>query len=519
MTPGLTPADWITHHARHRPGDVAFVWEEGRATYETVDRLTRRWAADLHQNGVSAGDRVVSILPNSPELVVAFAATSRLNATFCPLDPRSTSAELDDRLDDLEPTAVVESGGRAAALDRPDCWFRDIQTGGPDIGQLDGSDPSDDIPPAHDSPAQPGDDALLVYSSGTTGNPLASVHTYDSILWNHRQFVDELDLDRNDQYLAVAPMHHIAGLHTIAGPLMYLGGTLRFLPEFRPSSVLAVLDAEPITCSFMVPTMWRELFRHPAAQSSASDAFRFGLVGGAPVDAGLIREGRRLGYHLVEGYGMTEAGPMVSTLHADDPDHHDGGIGRPGMHVAVRAVDDTGDTVDIGDIGELEVAAPNIMDRYWREPDETDAVFRDGWLRTGDLGRLHHDGSLTFAGRLDDMFISGGENIYPAPIERALTRHPDIDDAAVVGTDSERWGQTVTAIIQPADRADPTLEDCRTATAELAHFKRPRRLIRLQSLPTTNTGKTRRDELRRMIDQGELPIDEQRDDTGPDDDI
>jgi len=512
--PGTTLADWVEVHARRRPRGESVSSHRARLTWREFDRLVRRVAAGLERRGVSRGDRVAVVADNRIEVLVLFGAASRLGAIFTPIHPSFGVRELGEALEMARPEVIVADPDRTTRLrsleeSRPRGSLEVLpEHFDPEAGGL-AADPSR----AEGVDVAPEEIGVLLFTSGTTRRPKGVPYTWRNILWNHRQFIDGLELSAADRNYCCAPLAHSAGLGTLTGPLLYLGGTTILEEKFEASAVPERLEEFRATCTFMVPAMWRAAFEQ-GEWSRRAEELRFGLVGGAPVRAALVERARQYGLELVQGYGMTEAGPMVSLLDSSDPERHARSVGRPGMHVACRIVDEDRQPVEPGASGELEVAGPNVADRYWREPDRTRDSFSNGWFRTGDIARWRDGGEIELLGRVDDRLTTGGENVYPVEIEAALLEREDVRGAAVLGLEDSDWGEAVAAVLELVDGTPPPSLDELAATVRgrLADFKAPRRLAFVEELPRTATGKVDREEIRGRIAREAIEIRERADD-------
>lgn len=459
-------------------------------------------ATTLRNRGVARGDRVVLLAPNGPEYMVLLAACAALGAVFVPLNTRLSAAEVRIILDDAAPQCVVIHPMHRQTFDGATPARAVLST--------------DEILPGEQRTAEPllaGEDlvaarrgeeaALMMYTSGTTGVPKGAVLTHAALLWNARQFIEELGLTAEDRQYAVAPLFHIAGLNTLTTPLLYLGGTTVFAESFEPERMAMAMRGHSITCAFMVPQMWRRLSQVCGADCAAS--MRIGLVGGAPCAASLRQEWGRRGVHLAIGYGMTEACPMVTTLPAGEPMAAPGDVGWPArlVEVDVRAFDGPR-SLEVGQRGEVCVRAPNLMLGYWRGEDVPldRGRFEGEWFRTGDIGHRTEDGRVILTGRTHDMIITGGENVYPIEVERVLDEIAAIDDAAVLGLPDQQWGEAVVAAIVWRDKDKPLeCEQVRSlCRAHLAGYKLPKKIFAVDDLPRNPTGKIDRAALRTMLD-------------------
>jgi fatty-acyl-CoA synthase len=331
-----------------------------------------------------------------------------------------------------------------------------------------------------------------MYTSGTTGVPKGAVLTHDNMLWNAVNMLSAgPGIASTDVTIAAAPLFHIGALGLSALPLLYAGGTVVVVPSFDPAGFLDLLAAERVTTQFLVPAMWAALTRVPDLGDRAFPALRWAISGGAPCPLPVIERFLALGWTFTEGFGMTELSPAALFLDTADVVTHAGSVGRPFLHVDARLLDDVGQDVGVGEVGELVLRGPTVFAGYWNRPAETAEVMRAGWFHSGDLGVRDAQGFVTLVDRRKDMIITGGENVYPVEVEQVLHRHPGVGDVAVVGVGDPQWGESVVAVVVAADPgAPPAAEELIAFTRErIAHFKAPRRVEFVDELPRNATGK------------------------------
>lgn len=493
-----TIAGWVARHAERRPDHLALVSRKAQLTWSQVDERTRRVAARLVALGVEPGDRVAVLAQNRPEVIEVQVACALAGAIFTPLNTRLSMPELRRLTDVVEPRVVFHdeihavfadelcTRVRRVNFDRSErLSYENLVTGPTRFNGRDGITPDTD--------------AMLIFTSGTSGTPLGAVLTHRQVLANHQQFLQTLPIDQDTVNYAVAPLFHVAGLNTITGPTLIAGGASVFAPGFDPEQALDDIRDFGINTSFMVPTMWGDLVDSARFGEVAAAGLDFALVGGARCPARIKAAMREHEVPFYEGYGMTEAGPMV-TLRTPSAEAQRFSVGRPGPFVELRIVGDDDSPLDSGEIGELWVRAPNVMERYWKNPEATqDALRQGGWLATGDIGHIS-DGAFHLLDRVDDMINSGAEKVYPSETEAVLESHPDVREVAVIGTDHPRWGDVVTAVVVPHQGAAPTLSSLREhAAGKIARYKLPRRMEQLASLPRNGAGKILRREVASML--------------------
>lgn len=498
---GGTVDRWIDAWARHRPGHPAIVLEDTTVTYaELADRVAAR-SAWLVRHGVTAGDRVGFCGLNRIESIEVLAACARLGAVFLPLNNRLTAGELGYQLADAEPVLVLVSDGFGPTIEA---------AAGPDANviDLDGIDTAA-VSPAAGTPAiEPGPEperaVLMVYTSGTTGQPKGAVHTNRSLLATVLNGVAHQDLSAADRILTVLPLFHVGGLNIQTLPALYVGGTAILQRRFDPGDALELVARHRPTQTLLVPAVMTAILEHPDLDRVDLSSLVGINSGSSVVPDHLIRGFLDRGIPVGQVYGTTETGPTAVVLRYDDGADHIGSCGRPALHSEVRLVDGDGRDVAPGEAGELLIRGFHLFDHYHRRPADTAAAFIDGWYRTGDVGRFDGDGWLFIEDRLGDVLISGGENVYPAEVENALSEHPGIGAVAVIGRTDPRWGEVPVAVVEAAtDVPAPDVDELRSwCTDRLARFKQPRQVIVVDALPRTALGKVTKHVLRRQLLDG-----------------
>ena len=340
------------------------------------------------------------------------------------------------------------------------------------------------------------DPLMILYTSGTTGRPKGAIYTHGMLVWNALNTVHRLSLTPDDVSFNAAPFYHTGGWNVLLTPFLLTGGRTILLDRFDADALLQLCDDQGVTILWGVPTMLQMMAESPAFASASLASVRYAVVGGEPMPAPLTRVWQDKGVPIRQGFGMTEVGVNCFSLPEADAVRKMGSIGFPNLFVDIRILDAEGNDVAPGETGELVFRGPVVTPGYWRNPEATAAAFTDGgWFRSGDLVRRDDEGYVYVVGRLKEMFISGGENVYPAEVEAALGEHPAIAQAAVVGVPDDRWGEAGVAFVVPAaeppDAAD-LLDHCRQ---RLARYKVPREVRFLDALPVGHSGKVQKTEL------------------------
>ncbi len=495
--------DWIPRRARLSPDRMAVIDEERCLDYAALDARCARLAGALREGGIGPSDRVALLLGNRSAYLEAVFAAARLGAIAVPVNALLAPPEIRFVLDDARPGALLHEsalGPTVAAAGAERVPFRLAVGGDPDAYEaaLAASRPVDEV-----HPASPDDPMLLMYTSGTTGAPKGALLPQRKTLYNTLNAELFFDLGSEDRALVVVPLFHSFGLAILSIPTLYAGGTLVLQRRFDAEAVWTAVASHGISFLGGVPTMYRDLLAaleaSPAGRFELS-SLRFLFSAGAALPVELIRAFEARGLVLKQGFGQTETS-ILCCLDARDAVRKAGSVGRPVFHADVRVV--TPESVELpparwqetaaGETGEIMVSGPITMLGYWNQSEETARVLRDGWLRTGDLARRDAEGFLTLVGRAREMFISGGENVYPAQVESVYQDHPDVREIAVVGVPDPRWGEVGRAYLALEDGSALDEEALRRWGRErLAAFKIPRSFVALARLPRNASGKVQK---------------------------
>ena len=496
------------------PPDLArtFLEAETGAAYSfhDLDQQTSRYASFFTRAGVSKGDRVLVQVEKSPQALMLCLACIRAGLIYVPLNPAYRRNELRFLLADAEPAAVI---CRPAALADITALTRELEDKipHPRVATLDErgegtlTDLCDDTPPIFDktpygaTPCAGSDVAVLLYTSGTTGRPKGAILTHRNLAANIVALHDTWRWRPTDVLLHALPLYHYHGLF-IACLTALMGGTkIIFLPKFDAAAVMARLAQATV---FMgVPTYYTRLLEHPQFGRDACRTMRLFISGSAPLRAQTFREfEERTGFPILERYGMTEAG--VITSNPVDGPRLAGTVGTPLPGVSVRVVDEAGNVLPTGEVGEVEIKGENVFAGYWRKPDETAESFTaDGFFKTGDLGRWEPNGYLAIVGRSKDLVITGGLNVYPKEIELAIDQVEGVAESAVIGVPHPDFGEAVVAVVARKPSANLTEESLLAQLQEaLANYKVPKRVFFVEELPRNAMGKVQKNLLRSLAD-------------------
>ncbi|WIV44689.1 class I adenylate-forming enzyme family protein [Glutamicibacter nicotianae] len=499
---------WTTDRARTSPERIAIDDRGVLVSYRELDERSEALAAALRAAGYAPGSRLATLSGNSAEQVIAFFACAKAGLVLAPLSWRLTPAELANQLVTADPLLwIVEDEFMALADSARALLAAEIPVVRMGHGGLELEVPSAaglglDASLAMVRAPQDEDPLLMLFTSGTEGQAKAVQLSHANCFWNNLALSRTLDMTSQDTVLAVLPQYHSGGWNIQPLLAWWTGATVVLERTFDAGRVLQLLAHRKVTTMMGVPTHYLALASHSAFASTDLGTLRVAVVGGAPMPPSLLRTWHARGVKLVQGYGLTEAGPNVLCLSAEDAVAKSGYAGRPYPHVEIRVVDPaTGAILPGAGTGELQVAGPSVFSGYFRDPHATAAVLSGGWLRTGDLVQRDEQGYVKVIDRIKDVYISGGENVAPAEVEQVLANHPAVAEAAVLGIPDSTWGETGAAfiVLRPGTHADAQ-ELAEHCAASLAAFKVPARFTFVDQLPHTGIEKVSRSRLR-----GRLP--------------
>ena len=518
----ITMRALIERAERHFPANPAIVpaadGQGGTLTWAEFAVRVRRAAGALRSLGVNAGDRFAIICRNDPRQAELLHAGYWMGAVAVPINHRLAPPEIAEILDGAAPRVLVVedrfaglvSDSRLANRSEPRVWIGDP---GSEQSEADYESLRDASPEDAGRTNVEGDDALLLYTGGTTGRAKGVRLSHRNIAANGLQLVEPYGVVEDDVMLHVAPMFHSADL--LGSPFSHAGAAHAYLPDFTPDAFLAAVERSRATFSLLTPTVIIRIIREGRTGDFDISSLRRLTYGSAPMDAAWIRRMVEAfpGVELVHSYGLTETSPILTTL--GWPQHLAGleggdrlrSVGRPLVGVELRIVDDNGNDVPAGEAGEIAVRAPNVSEGYLDRPDETAAVFRGGWFHTGDVGGLDAEGFLYLFDRKKDVVITGGESVWSTEVEAALYAHPDVVEAAVIGVPDQTWGEALLAVVVLApgsalgagNGVDLLVAHCRE---RIGGYKVPRRYRFVDALPKSAMGKILKADLRRRYREG-----------------
>ncbi len=495
-------AHWIERHAAFTPERPALRFAGHDLTYAAFAERVRRATARLSTLGVREGEVVAFLGYNNPEMLAALFACARLRAMLMPLNWRlalpehgKVLAHCPPRVVLVEPTFLAHAHAlRAARSDAVWVTLGDAPATGLAWEGIDCETASLRVPAGAAGADTP---VLLCHTSGSTGVPKGVVLTQGALFFNAVNSTHMHDLTSADRVLTTLPMFHVGGLNIQTLPALHAGASVTLHAKFDPQAALDAIERERITLTVLVPaqlTAMMELPRWPHADLSS---LRTITTGSTIVSDSFVRRVNARGLRLIQVYGSTETCPIATYVRAEYADRKAGSAGLPGLHCEVKIVDGEGNEAPTGQVGEIVVRGPNVMQGYWNAPQATAAALRNGWYYSSDVGYLDDEGYLQVVSRKTDMIISGGENIYPAELESILAECPAISETCVVGRLDERWGEIVVAVVVLRPGMQMSEADVLALfDGRIARYKHPRAVRFMDALPRTELGKIKRSELR-----------------------
>ncbi|PKN70424.1 MAG: hypothetical protein CVU54_06110 [Deltaproteobacteria bacterium HGW-Deltaproteobacteria-12] len=494
---------WFRYREIETPDKEALIVDGKRFNYKQLNQRINQLSLALQSLGIHHGDRVAVLAYNGNEFAEIILALAKLGAILVPLNWRLTPVELTFIVSDsgaevlffdasFEATAeelrnkaavrtLISLSGmsKLAAAKNYDEIIADMPV----------TEPTPDASVGFDTPH------IIMYTAGTTGKPKGAVLTQGASFWNAVNLVVSMNITNADRNLNVLPMFHIGGIGLFTLPVFYMGGTVILTRTFDPSKALDLIRKERVSIFMGVPAIFLFLASQPDFQCMKD--VRIIMSGGAPLPVSLIKLYEEKGLKLVQGFGMSEAAPSIAVLEPSMYLKKAGSIGRRLMHLETRVVDEDMNDVGPDKIGELIMRGPNVMIGYWNRPEATAEAFRGGWFHSGDLARREADGSLYIVDRSKDMYISGGENVYPAEVENAIYDIPEIGEAAVIGIPDQKWGEVGKAIVTVKPGKNLTEEQIISHLKGcLAKFKVPAGVVFVDALPRNAMGKVLKNTLR-----------------------
>jgi len=481
--------DWLAERARLSPERAALISDDARWTFRELDAQVMQLAQSLHAQGVRRGDRIAVLMRNGAPFVFHIHALARLGAIIVPLNTRLSAREIAWQLENVRARFLIHDENYQSSVISHQLPVIAAQSSvlisQSSLSSLQSPtpNPSLDLNSLHS----------IIYTSGTTGQPKGAMLTYGNHWWSAMASALNLGLRDDDCWLACLPLFHVGGLAIILRGVIY-GMTVMVHETFDAVAVNRAIDAKGVTMLSVVSTMLQRMFEARGAEPYPA-TLRSVLVGGGPAPRALLEDAQRRGMTVAQTYGLTETASQVATLAPQDALRKIGSAGKPLFGTELR-IENDGREMARAQVGEIVIRGPTVMAGYFEQEQETARALRDDWFHTGDVGYMDADGYLYVLDRRDDLFVSGGENVYPAEIEAVLRAHPAVLDAGVIGVPNARWGRVPVAFAQIERDANVTSDDLlQYCAARLARYKAPTQIHFVASLPRNAAGKLLRRKL------------------------
>jgi O-succinylbenzoate-CoA ligase len=495
---------FLTKRAYLSPNKLGVVCNEKRVTFRELNNRANRVANAILSMGVQKGERVAVLMMNSVEYFESYYGIAKTGAIMVPLNWRLVGSELEYILKDSGARVLIYGSQFAGVVEemRPNLEIDGFihQGGDTPPGDIDYQDWLDKSSPEEPVISSEGDDEqFIMYTSGTTGLPKGAVISHRNMFMASANFTYCMDFAFSDIFLLVLPMFHIGALAP-ATMCVHKGATAIVMESFDPEGVFKLMEEERVTTFLAVPAMLNFMLQVPDRDKYDFSSLNYVWSGAAPVPESLIREYAGFGVKIVQLYGLTEAAGSGTSLRPEEALDKIGSCGKPYFHLDIKIVDDEGNELPPGMEGELIIRSESVMKGYWNLPQATEETIKDGWLHTGDIARMDEEGYFYITDRKKDMIISGGENVYPAEIEKVLHSHHKILEAAVIGMPSQEWGESPRAIVVPKENESLTEQEVIDfCNGKLARFKMPKAVVFTDTLPRNPTGKILKWKLREQF--------------------
>ncbi len=498
MNPNL--ATLLTESAEKFPERIAIRLDDTAIPYAALDQTSKLVAGLLESKGVKAGDRVGIMLPNVPHFPMVYFGILRLGARVVPMNVLLTAREVTHYLENSGAKVVVAWEDFApAAIEAAEGVGAEVISINPtNVGDLiQGISPYEGV-----AEVEADDTAVILYTSGTTGQPKGAELTHDNIRSNIESIKDLFDPSEEDVFFGGLPLFHVFGQTVAMNGAISAGAEITLLPRFDPSKALEIIQRDKVTIFMGVPTMYAAMLQVPNRADYDISSLRLCVSGGAALPVEIIRAFEsEFNTAILEGYGLSETSPVASFGRLD-MERKPGTIGTPIKDVEMRIVDEEGNVLGVGAVGELQIKGPNVMKGYWQMEEATaNAIDSEGWFASGDMATVDEDGYYSIVDRKKEMILRGGYNVYPREVEEVLYEHPAVAEVAVMGIPHDDLGEEIVAIVAFKEGQSATEDELRDHAKEgVAAYKYPRHIKIVDELPKGPTGKI----LKREIDLSQV---------------
>ncbi len=502
----MNVGDWIAKQCVVIPNKITIIYDEKKITYKELNDRVNRLANALIGNGIRRGDRVAALLYNSPEFLEVYFSLAKIGAIFVPLNFRLAGPEIKYMLTDSESKFLIFDESFSEMIDsiRPDLSIdmkNYIVLGNSRLTWVKSYEEFivefPDREPIVNEEVRLEDPQMIMYTSGTTGIPKGALLSHLKTFYNTFNAVLYFNMTSKDIMLVVMPLFHSGGLNISLIPIVYVGGTAVIQKSFDPEQTPFLIEKHGVTMSMMVPTMLNFMIKQGSIDKYNLSSLRTLLSGGEPISISLLKAYQKRNIPIRQVFGQTETSIQL-WLSEEDSMRKIGSVGKPVFHSDVQVVNKSGEKVVPGEVGEIVLKGPTQMVGYWKDPKLTAETIKDGWLHTGDLATIDEEGFVFMIDREKDMYISGGENVYPAEVENVYGSNPKILEVAIIGVPDEKWGEVGKALIVLKEGEKMTEgEAIEFIKGKLARYKVPKYIEFTAEFPKTASGKIKKSELRK----------------------
>ena len=496
--------DWFAKWAVYSPDKPAiYEFETKRSfTYSQMNQLSNKLASDLvNEFGMQKSSRIAVLAENCIEYVVLFGVAQKIGATLIPLNYRLAQRELEFIINDCEPDLLIieEKFNDKINLDSKEInsltSLKLDEISSKLISYLSDNQIQEDVSIEFTE----NDPIFILYTSGTTAFPKGAIYTHKMLFWNSINTELRLNITSDDKSISCAPPFHTGSWNVLFTPFIHHGAYTIIMKKFDADVELETMDKEGITLWWAVPTMVKMMANSDNFSKTEMKNLRYIVVGGEALPLELINIWDEKGVPIRQGYGLTEVGPNVTSLNHEDATRKLGSIGTPNFYIETKIVDEHNKTILGEGSGELLLKGPNVTPGYWKNEEATISTIIDGWFHTGDVVKRDSEGFLYVVDRIKNMYISGGENVYPAEVEHLLRQHREISDIAIIGVPDDKWGEVGKAFIVRIKDSELSKENVKEYCYEkLAKYKIPKHIEFIEVLPTNDAGKIDRKKLNHL---------------------
>ncbi|MRG86959.1 fatty acid--CoA ligase family protein [Salinibacillus xinjiangensis] len=508
-------SDQLTWTAKNHLRKTAYIFQGEEKTYQELEGAVTKFASSLKQLGYGKGDHIALVVGNTPHFVISLYGALRIGATVIPINPIYTPDEISYIINNGDVKGVITLDVILEKFEHMEKLIPNVKhyIVGETNPELEFSEsPLSSKLKSFTQIVQEGsielerpnlndeDTAVVLYTSGTTGKPKGAMLTHKNLFSNAKDVADYLQIGPSDKVIAALPMFHVFCLTVALNAPLMNGGTVLIMPKFSPAEVFKEAKKHQITVFAGVPTMYNYLLQQPDGDVSAFESMRLCISGGAAMPVALLENfEKKFNVKISEGYGLSEASP-VTCFNPLDRERKAGSIGQSIINVENKVVDEFGEEVPVGEVGELAVRGPNVMKGYYKLPVETQATLKDGWLYTGDMARMDEEGYFYIVDRKKDLILVGGYNVYPREVEEVLYDHQQVAEVAVIGVPDPDAGEAVVAFVVLKEGEQASEDELFTYSSQrLAKYKVPSKIEFLDELPKNTTGKILRRALKDVV--------------------